>query len=162
MFRGYHSPYKQTKQGGIGGEQPLQCSIVPERCIIPNPRFVIMQFAHSGKPVSPTGLPPWHVRRERGHFYVGKLVDQSKNAFLADLPHSSRATAPTRRRDQPGRILRMPARRCRRLPIGQTPVRSRNPEGVQANLSKGWQGDKPFGFVGPACGPDCRRLKSKI
>ena len=27
-----------------------------------------------------------HVRRERGHFCVGKPVDQSKNAFLADLP----------------------------------------------------------------------------
>ena len=52
-------------------------------------------------------------------------VDQSKNDFLADLPHSSRAIAPTRRRDQPGRILRMPARRCRRLPIGQAPVRLR-------------------------------------
>ena len=26
------------------------------------------------------------VRRERGHFYVGKPVDQRKNAFLADLP----------------------------------------------------------------------------
>ena len=89
-------------------------------------------------------------------------VDQSKNDFLADLPHSSRAIAPTRRRDQPGRILRMPARRCRRLPIGQTPVRSRNPERVQANLSKGWQGGKPKGFAGPACRPDCRRLKSEI
>ena len=44
-----------------------------------------MQFAHSGKPVSPTGLPPWHVRRKRGHFCVGKPVDQSKNAFLADF-----------------------------------------------------------------------------
>ena len=106
--------------------------------------------------------PRRHVRRGRSHFCDGKPVDQSKNDFLADLSHSSRAIAPTRRRDQPGRILRMPARRCRRLPIGQTPVRSRNPERVQANLSKGWQGDKPFGFVGPACGPDCRRLKSKI
>ena len=66
-----------------------------------------------------------HVRRGRSHFCDGKPVNQSKNDFLADLSHSSRAIAPTRRRDQPGRILRMPARRCRRLPIGQAPVRLR-------------------------------------
>ena len=47
------------------------------------------QFAFQANRQS-IGLPPWHVRRERGHFCGGKPVDQSKNAFLADLPPGNR------------------------------------------------------------------------
>ena len=53
-------------------------------------------------------------RADRG---LLRIVQLFRNVRAPYPPYSSRATAPTRRRDQPARILRMPARRCRRPAI---------------------------------------------
>ena len=66
---GYHSPYKQTKQGGIGGEQPLQCSIVPDGMYVGNGGI----FA-SGSLSTKAKMPSLQICRPETCRVLGKSV----------------------------------------------------------------------------------------